>query len=162
YRIMKAMGLFNVYSSYWFITLEVLFFFSLLFGSFQWLKPAYLAATQRIFCNAKQIQAASDRLELPSAKSTEVAVETLKQTLKKAHYQIHEAPEAVEGQRLFYATKGNWTRFGPAVAHLGILLLLIAAVYGTFTGFKAQKLAVPGETFRIQDSPVFNPNIQQN
>jgi cytochrome c biogenesis protein len=41
-------------------------------------------------------------------------------------------------------------------------LLLIAAVFGTFTGFKAQKLAVPGETFQIQDSPVFVPNIQKN
>lgn len=162
YRMMKAMGLYNVYSSYWFITLEVLFFFNLLFGSFQWLKPAYLAATQRIFCKAEQIQAASDRLELPSTQPLSNAVEGTMQTLKQARYRIYEATQSPEGQRLFYACKGNWTRFGPAVAHIGILLLLIAAVYGTFTGFKAQKLAVPGETFRIQDSPVFNPNIQQS
>jgi cytochrome c biogenesis protein len=162
YRLMKAMGFFNVYSSYWFITLEVLFFFNLLFGSFKWLKPAYLAATQKIFCTAAQIQKASDRLELSSNQNLQTAQQQLLSTLTKARYQVQQTTDAQSGQPLLYATKGNWSRLGPAVAHTGILLLLIASVYGVFTGFKAQKLAIPGETFRIQDAPVFHPNIQQN
>ncbi|MEZ4575771.1 MAG: cytochrome c biogenesis protein ResB [Vampirovibrionales bacterium] len=46
YAFMKQLGMFGVFSSFWFITLEVLFFFNLLIGSFKWLKPAWLAATQ--------------------------------------------------------------------------------------------------------------------
>jgi cytochrome c biogenesis protein len=162
YRILKAMGFFNVYSSYWFLTLEVLFFFNLLFGSFKWLKPAYLAATQKTFCTAQQIQKAADRLQIESTLPMVTAQEFVLSAFKKARYQVHAAGQAQPDQQMFYASKGNWTRLGPAVAHAGILLCLIASVYGVFTGFKAQKLAVPGETFRIQDAPVFMPNIQQN
>src|SRR5689334_2914634 len=32
YHMLKAMGFFNVYSSYWFVSLEVLFFLNLLLG----------------------------------------------------------------------------------------------------------------------------------
>ncbi|HEY9745172.1 MAG TPA: cytochrome c biogenesis protein ResB, partial [Oculatellaceae cyanobacterium] len=136
YRMMKAMGLFNVYSSYWFITLEVLFFFNLLFGSFKWLRPAALAATQKSFCTARQISAAKERIQVESSQSVEATAAQVIGLLKSARYQVHEAAKSPDGERLLYATKGNWSRFGPAVAHTGILLLLIASVYGVFTGFK--------------------------
>lgn len=159
FRMMKAMGLFNVYSSYWFLALEVLFFFNLLFGSFKWLKPAYLAATQKTYCTPKQIQASKDHLSIESTQTFSQTQANLLTLLPKFGYRINTG-ESTSNQALFYATKGNWTRFGPAVAHTGILLMLIAAVMGTFTGFKAQKLAIPGETFHIRDSQMFLPNIE--
>src|SRR3982751_2433768 len=36
--------------------------------------------------------------------------------------------------------------------------MLVSSVYGVFFGFKAQKLAVPGETFAIQNSQMFKTN----
>ncbi|MBY0404179.1 MAG: cytochrome c biogenesis protein ResB [Cyanobacteria bacterium] len=156
YRLLKAFGLFNVYSSYWFITLEVLFFFNLLFGSFKWLKKAYFSATRQTYCAPEHIEAAKEHGVLMSPEDFSPSVGQLKSTLKKFRYGVYQDP--AYPNRL-YATKGNFSRLGPVVAHFGILLMLIFSVYGVFTGFKAQKLAVPGETFSIMQSEYFMPNI---
>lgn len=161
YRVFKSMGLFSVYSSYWFIALEVLFFFNLLFGSFQWLKPAFLSATRKTFCGPEHIQASPHQLAYHAVLPLGTVTSQLSAWLKRNRYKLYSAP--AKNQRpntvLLYATKGNISRFGPVVAHLGILLMLISSVYGVFFGFKAQKLAVPGETFAIQNSQMFRPNI---
>ncbi|WP_373532594.1 cytochrome c biogenesis protein ResB [Vampirovibrio sp.] len=164
YRLFKAMGLFNVYSSYWFVALEVLFFFNLLFGSFQWLKPAFLAATRNTFFSASYIENSPQRLVLQSPESMEATSGRVTAWLRKNRYTVHPAPDKNQGQnaetRLLYATKGNLFRFGAVIVHTGILLMLVSSVYGVFFGFKAQKLAVPGETFALPDSQMFRTNIE--
>lgn len=164
YRIFKAMGLFNVYSSYWFIAVEVLFFFNLLCGSFQWLKPAFLAATRKTFCGPQHIQASPHKLAYDSTDAIGPVTAQVSKLLQQKHYRLDKAPGKLQkpGQVLLYASKANWSRLGPVVAHLGILLMLLASVFGVFFGFKAQKLAVPGETFAIQDSQMFKPNVDES
>jgi cytochrome c biogenesis protein len=149
YPVLKAMGLFNVYSCYWFIALQVLFFFNLLIGSFKWLRPAFLAATRQTYFNAKVIGAAPAHFTIAQQSLQQVST-----VLKRFGYQVYTNP-----QQQVYATKGNLSRFGPALAHVGILLFLLASVYGTFTGFKAQKLAVPGDTFTLKRVDSFIPNF---
>jgi cytochrome c biogenesis protein len=163
FRMMKAMGLFNVYSSYWFIALEVLFFLNLLCGSFQWLKPAFLAATRVTFCGPEHMTASPHTLSFTSADTLAGTARQVSDLLKKHRYRLHgQARKQKQDQVLFYASKGNLTRFGPVMAHFGILLMLVASVYGAFYGFKAQKLAVPGETFAVQDSQMFKPNVNES
>lgn len=157
YRVMKAMGLFNVYSSYWFISLEVLFFFNLLLGSFQWLKPAYLSATRRLFCGPEHIAASPHRLEFAAPETHEQTVSRLREVLKKTRYGVYESSTA--GVTRLYATKGNFSRLGPVVAHAGILMLLVASVFGAFYGYKAQELATPGQTFHMGKTDAFMPNM---
>lgn len=164
YRLMSSMGLFNVYSSYWFIALEVMFFFNLLFGSFKWLKPAFLAATKIFFLQPVHIQAAPSPLILQSNQSVDETVLSVKALLKKKRYGVHLSagqPSETETLKpvLMYASKDSWSRLGPVVAHFGILMMLVASVYGVFFGFKAQKLAVPGETFKLEDSGFFKTNV---
>ncbi|MBY0450737.1 MAG: cytochrome c biogenesis protein ResB [Cyanobacteria bacterium] len=158
YRWMKALGLFTVYSSYWFICLEVLFFFNLLFGSFQWLRPAYLSATQVTFCSPEHILSSSQQFfvafPLDQSKPVETSVKTVKNLLNKNfHYRVYQQ------ENKLYASKGNFSRFGPVVAHLGILLLLVSSVYGAFTGFKAQKLVTPGTQFSLNQVDKMMPNM---
>ncbi len=161
YRLFKAMGLFTVYSSYWFIALEVLFFLNLLFGSFQWLKPAFLAATRQSFYGSRYIEHSPQRLVFQSPESPEATVGRASAWLRKNRYRVAAAP--VERQepnaKLLYASKGNFFRLGAVIVHFGILMMLVASVYGVFFGFKAQKLAVPGETFALPDSQMFKTNI---
>lgn len=165
YRLYKSMGLFNVYSSYWFITLEVLFFFNLLIGSFKWLKPAFLAATRKTFLPPSRILAAQAAGKMKSPFGQAETVQQLSRLLKKHRYGVYaEGQQTVDpgtGQayQALYATKGNFSRFGPVIAHFGILCLLIASVAAAFTGFKAQKVAVPGETFNIMQANTFVPNV---
>ncbi|MDX2084372.1 MAG: cytochrome c biogenesis protein ResB [Candidatus Melainabacteria bacterium] len=164
YQTLKAFGLFNVYSSPWYVALEVLFFFNLLLGSFRWLKPATTAGLKRQFLSVSQLQKASTALA-PIAVTAPwpVTLEALRKVLKKRGYSVYVQPDGQPdkppvpdvsinhslGETRVYATKGWWTRLGPAVAHIGILLLLVASLYGTLTGFKVQHVAVPGETFRL-------------
>lgn len=161
YRLFKAMGLFNVYSSYWFIALETLFFFNLLFGSFQWLKPAFLAATQVTFRSLRQIEAHTKQLAFTVVLPPAEVARCVAQTLKKSRYGVHENANVddVTPQIQLYASKGNFSRLGPALAHIGILMMLMSSVYGVFFGFKAQQLAVPGQIFAIGSAQMFKPNI---
>ncbi len=145
YRVMKAMGLFNVYSSYWFLTLEVLFFFNLLFGSFQWLRPAFLAAVRKEFSGPEHIRVSPRHFWVRSCQPAGDLCESIQQIFKKKGYRVWVSSKS--GPWRLYASKASFSRLGPAVAHFGILCLLLASVYGAFTGFTAQKLAVPGETF---------------
>lgn len=154
YRMLKAMGFFQVYSSSWFITIEVLFFCSLLFGSFKWLRPAYYAATRRDFCGPEHILVSPNRFEVSSALTQHQILKTAAHTLKKQHYQVFWD----KTQTRLYACKGNLSRLGPVVAHVGILSLLLASMFAAFTGFKAQELAKPGETFVLDavDNMILN------
>ncbi len=149
YRVFKAMGLFNVYSSYWFITLEVLFFFNLLFGSFQWLRPAFLAAVRKEFSGPEHMRVSPNHFWVASEQSAGELCEKVQQILKKKNYKVHISTKS--GPWKLYASKASFSRLGPAVAHFGILCLLISSVYGSFTGFTAQKLGVPGERFTFAE-----------
>lgn len=160
YQYFKTLGFFNVFSSFWFVTLQVLFFFSLLIGSFKWLKPAYLAATQVNFLPVSWLQSKLDAFSLSqpvTANTPEELNQQITQLLKKQGYKVHS-----QNNSEFYAHKGSITRLGPAIAHVGILLCLIAGFYGLLTGFKALHLINPKEpAFAIERSIIFNTNMPQ-
>lgn len=169
YTPMRAMGLFTVYSSTWFIALEVLFFFNLLFGSFQWLRPAWRSATRRVFCGPEHILASRQPSVLPLdevASSGKQGVltsvqATVTQLLKKRGYRIHQADKTTSSSDVIklYANKANFSRLGPVVAHFGILLLLFASVYGVFVGFTGQQMLSPGETASFNTLDTYTPRL---
>lgn len=167
YRLFKAMGLFNVYSSPWFLTVEILFFFNLLLGSFQWLRPAFRAATQRTFCGPEHIQASPNKMMLTAHQSTTDVIPSVVKTLKKYGYTLHQSQvkrrNSAEGTAsyLWYAHKGDWSRLGPVLAHFGILVMLLASVYGVFSGFKGQQMMSPGDDASFTTLDSFTPNIGQ-
>ncbi|MEM0950644.1 MAG: cytochrome c biogenesis protein ResB [Cyanobacteria bacterium P01_H01_bin.74] len=168
YRMMNAMGLFDVYSSSWFIGLEVLFFFNMLFGSFQWLRPAYMAATQVIFKTPNQVRTAKSHWVFSTKQPQQICFSRIKTLLQKRNYRVYlqEQPHLSEENQTtnknrsyqIYATKAPWSRLGPVVVHFGIVMMLLSSVFGAFFGFKAQKLVSPGESFKIEDSEFFKAN----
>lgn len=155
FKFFQTLGFFNVYSSFWFITLQILFFFNLLIGSFKWLKPATLAAIQKTTLPAELMLHKPEvhSLICSSRHPKEVITQSAASILRKFRYGIHQDQEGN-----IYAFKGNITRLGPCMAHFGILLCLVAGVYSSFTGFKAVKMAVPGDTFAIEESDTFKTN----
>ena len=144
YGFAKAVGLNQVFSSFWFLTLEGLFFFNLLIGSFKWLKPATLAALQKTFLPAswlgQKLEAFSIASPFEQQQQSKVFEQTQK-TLKQLGYKTYTEDDKV------YACKGNLTRLGPALAHIGILLCLIAGFQSYLYGYKALQGAVPGQVF---------------
>lgn len=166
YTPMRAMGLFTVYSSPWFIAIEVLFFFNLLLGSFQWLRPAWRSATQVTFCKTANILATAQPsvLAVSDQVSLTFLATTLTQHLKKRGYGVHIPHESSQTQNTnyqLYAHKANFSRLGPVVAHFGILLLLVATVYGVFTGFTGQQMMSSGETASFATLDKFTPRLPE-
>ena len=155
YRLLASMGAFNVYHCHWFITIKVLFFFNLLLGSFRWLKPAWIAATETRFIPWKGIKRAPDALQWTNLDTSEPnSLDAIKNALKAKGYRIRG-----NADNQLYATKASWTRIGPHLAHIGILSLLLATTYGSFTGFMAQKLVSPGDSFTLAEVDSFKPHL---
>lgn len=158
FEFYRNFGFFNVYSSFWFITLQILFFFNLLIGSFKWLKPATLAALQKntlspeLMVHKPETHSFS-RLWQGPREGFESGIAPI---LKRFGYKV-----VSDGEGGLYASKGNISRLGPCISHLGILLCLIAGVYSSFTGFKAVRMAVPGETFSVMEANTFKTNIPE-
>jgi cytochrome c biogenesis protein len=153
---LRALGAFTVYSSYWFLTLQVLFFFNLLAGSFKWLRPAVLAALHKQALPLAALKKAQPAWvwQTPS----HITPAMISQGLRKRGYKpVAQTPEGSQ-----YWTKGSWTRFGPAVAHIGILSMLMASVWGAFNGFKAQKAAVPGQQFTLAQADTFTTGVPKS
>ncbi len=159
YRPMAAAGLFTVYSSAWFIALQVLFFFNLLFGSFQWLRPATRAAVQVTYSGPEHALASPNRAILSTNQSKDDTVSKVALALKKRGYWVHTRHDDVSGQTRVYAHQWNISRLGPVVAHIGILLLLVASVIGAFTGFKGQQMLAPGQTGDFAALDNFTPSM---
>lgn len=151
YRLLDALGMFNVFSSPWFLALLVLFFFNLLIGSFRWLRPAVEAATKNPALSAAQLARIDDHRVLAPAPAMDAAAMT--KALRKEGFCVRQDEAGL------YAHKGSWSRFGPAVAHIGILMLIVSTLYGTFFGFKAQHLLTPGQRFRLPEAESFTPNM---
>jgi len=158
YKFMSEMGLFHVFSSFWFLTLQILFFFNVIIGSLKWLKPATLAAVRR-YTLAPQLldkKPGAHGLVLNSALSAEDLRQAVLSVFRKHGY-----PTFTGADQNLYLHKASWSRLGPGIAHVGILLCLVAGVYGTLTGFKAQKIIAPGQSFTLQQSDMFKANAPE-
>lgn len=149
YWPMRAAGLFTVFSAPWFIALEALLLFSVCFGSFIWLKPAWNQAVKPIWIPAQSILNKAVLPVLGFAQPEAQTAATVSAVLRKAGYKIQTQLDATTGRWVAYATRGSWGRLGPHISHVGIVATILASFYGALTGFKAQHLIKPGESFTL-------------
>ncbi len=155
YYPVRALGGYQVFASAWFLWIQVLLLLSVTLGSWQWLLGAWKQATVTQWSRERCLQVSKTqhlRLQVPSiATDTPTLLEQATQTLRASGYEVF-PQNSVATQphvKVLYATKARWTRLGPHITHLGIILTLLAGLYGYFTGFKAQALVLPGESFTL-------------
>jgi cytochrome c biogenesis protein len=141
WKVILTLGLDQVYSTWWFLTLLILFGASLTACTFTRQFPA-LSAAQRwqYYRQPQQFHKLSLSTELNQGD-----LATLAPALQQRRYRIFQ-----EGNSL-YARKGLVGRIGPIIVHASMLLILLGAVWGAMTGFFAQELVTSGETFRVQN-----------
>jgi cytochrome c biogenesis protein len=141
WKVILTLGLDQVYSTWWFLTLLILFGASLTACTFTRQFPA-LSAAQRwqYYRQPQQFRKLSLSTELNQGD-----LATLAPALQQRRYRIFQ-----EGNSL-YARKGLVGRIGPIIVHASMLLILLGAVWGAMTGFFAQELVTSGETFRVQN-----------
>jgi cytochrome c biogenesis protein len=159
YFVAKALGLFSLFSSNWFLALEGVFFCSLLFGSLRWLHPAWRSVTLRTFLSPQHIEACRQQLPpltFPASQPLASVRSRVTAAVKAAGFQVHSAPD---GQPFLYAHKGDWGRIGPMVVHAGLLSMLLASLLGAFTNFTAQVMARPDQPFSVDKGEVFRTSV---
>ena len=141
WKVILAWGLNHVYSTWWYLSLLILFGASLTACTFTRQLPALKAARKwKYYLKPKQFE----KLAL-SAELERGSLKTLIPLLKQQNYQVWQQDNAL------YARKGIVGRIGPIVVHLGMLIVLAGGVWGIFTGFFAQEMVASGNTFRISN-----------
>ncbi|WP_287127920.1 cytochrome c biogenesis protein [Candidatus Cyanaurora vandensis] len=134
-------GLDDVYRTWWFIGILVLFGTSLITCSFLRQIPMLKAAQRwRYYDEPRQLARFALYGEVPAEQLDE-----LNQQLKKKYFRIYQ-----EGDQL-YANRGILGRVGPILVHVSIILILVGGVWGALGGFKTQRSAVPGDSFDFKD-----------
>ena len=153
WEVILAAGLNHVYSTWWYLSLLILFGTSLTACTFTRQLPALKAARQwKYYQKPKQFE----KLAL-SAELDKGSISSLIPLLKERKYQVWQQDNAL------YARKGIIGRIGPIIVHLGMLIVLAGGMWGIFTGFFAQEMIASGNTFKIQNiiesGPLSNSQI---
>jgi cytochrome c biogenesis protein len=141
WKVILAWGLNHVYSTWWYLSLLILFGTSLTACTFTRQLPALKAARQwKYYQKPKQYE----KLAL-SAELDQGSIKSLIPLLKQQRYQVWQQDHTL------YARKGIIGRIGPIIVHAGMLIVLLGGVWGIFTGFFAQEMVASGNTFTIQN-----------
>jgi cytochrome c biogenesis protein len=119
--IFYQLGFHNLYSSWWYMLLIALIGVSLVICSIDRFVPLYKALKRQ---KAKRHSTFLKRQRLFSETETinENDLETVKERLKKQRYKVRDE----NGHIL--AEKGRFSRWGPYVNHIGLIIILLAAI----------------------------------
>ncbi|MEH2291944.1 cytochrome c biogenesis protein [Nostoc sp.] len=142
WKVIQVVGLDHVYRTWWFLALLILFGTSLTACSFTRQLPALKAAQRwKYYEEPRQFQKLALSAELDTG-----SLNSLYQILQKRRYKIFQDPEK---ENLLYARKGIVGRIGPIMVHIGIVAILLGAIWGAMTGFLAQEMVASGNTFKV-------------
>ncbi|MGB7248187.1 MAG: cytochrome c biogenesis protein, partial [Phormidesmis sp.] len=152
WKVVLIAGLNHVYSTWWFLTILVLFGASLTACTFtrQITALRWFSRTWNFYSQPRQFGKMALSTELDGE-----SVAALKKELGDRRYKLYDKTREnetgdVDGQML-YAHKGLIGRIGPIVVHASMLLILSGAILGAMTGFFAQEMVPGGQTFKIQN-----------
>ncbi len=136
YRLFDTLQFFDMYHSWWFLTLLGAFSLNLLTCSFKRLPRVWKTVTAsepeadegvfQTLANSRQL-----RVALPSEEVAGRLEKLLTERFAKP------AVSRKDGRLYLFAQKGGWSRFGVYVTHLSILLIFVGAIIGNLWGFKA-------------------------
>ncbi|MEY2856631.1 MAG: c-type cytochrome biosis protein [Cyanobacteriota bacterium] len=141
WKVILAWGLNHAYSTWWYLSLLILFGASLTACTFTRQLPALKAARKWKYYQKPQQY---EKLAL-SAELERGSIKSLIPLLKQQNYQVWQQDNTL------YARKGIIGRIGPIIVHAGMLIVLAGGVWGIFTGFFAQEMVASGNTFNIKN-----------
>lgn len=141
WKVILAWGLNHVYSTWWYLSLLILFGSSLTACTFTRQLPALKAARKWKYY---QKPAQFTKLALSTELDTG-SIQSLVPLLEQAKYRVFQQDNVI------YARKGLIGRIGPIIVHAGMLIVLAGSIWGVFTGFFAQEMIASGNSFKVQN-----------
>jgi cytochrome c biogenesis protein len=156
WKFILILGLNHVYSTWWFLSLLILFGTSLTACTFTRQLPALKAARHwKLYQQPRQFQKLALSAELDTGSPA-----SLLPLLQKRGYKVFQENNAL------YARKGIIGRIGPIIVHAGILIILAGGIWGTLTGFLAQEMVASGEIFQVRNifesGPLAAPQVPKD
>jgi cytochrome c biogenesis protein len=139
--IILKFGLDHVYKTWWFITLILLFGISLLTCTFLQQFPSLKIARRCQFFRTTQQFC---RLNI-STNLQHLSFPQLLFKIKENNYSIFQQ------KNIIYCYKGLIGRIAPIIVHFSMIIILMGAIIGSVSGFKAQEIVPKTETFHIQN-----------
>jgi cytochrome c biogenesis protein len=141
WQVLLTIGLNHVYTTWWYLSILVLFGSSLIACTFRRQLPALKTAKMwNFYDQSRQF----NKLAL-SAEVTTESLDKINYIISQKGYKVYQNDHSL------YAQKGISGRIGPIIVHVAMILILLGAIWGAFTGFFAQEMIPSGETFTIQN-----------
>lgn len=149
-HLLYIFGFHNTFESWWFKTLLVLIASSLVICSIDRVLPLYRALSKQqirkhlSFLNRQK----ATYTGLINHTSQDKFIEQFSVVLKKKNFRVHR-----DGQALF-AEKYRFSRWGPYINHIGLIIILITLVFRSFPGLHMDDYVkiVDGDTVPIIDT----------
>ncbi|MGF1539349.1 MAG: cytochrome c biogenesis protein [Pleurocapsa sp.] len=141
WKVILAWGLNHVYSTWWYLSLLILFGSSLTACTFTRQLPALKAARRwKYYQQPRQFEKLALSTELTTG-----SIKSLIPLLERQNYRVFQQDNAI------YARKGLIGRIGPIIVHAGMLIVLAGGIWGIFTGFFAQEMIASGTVSPIKN-----------
>lgn len=143
YKILMILGFLDMYHAPWFFSLLALLSLNLIFCSWKRFKSTWQILTSSIPQDEITWQKLSPRcLFLAGSNGEEILMK-----IKKAFAKIYPPFKIQRTQHMLFlsAEKGKFSRLGVYFIHLSILIILIGALIGFYTGFRGHLNIKEGE-----------------
>lgn len=155
--IFYGLGFHNMYSSWWFVTLLVMLGTSLVICSLDRVVPLYKALKKprlnqhKSFLKGQKLFAEG---ELAPEANQEAILDASALALKEKGYRIFRTERAI------MAEKGRFSRWGPYINHIGLILFLVGTLMRSLPGFYLDEYVWvrEGQTMAIPNTPYYIKN----
>jgi cytochrome c biogenesis protein len=134
YTVFNKLGFMDMYHSWWFTALLVLFSLNIIICSLDRLPRIWKLVREPVEpMNEEKLRKFPMSREVVLKGKPDRVRDAVKEAIKSARFHYAEVQEEKGYQ--FYAQKGNYTRLGVYVTHFSILIILIGAIMGIRLGF---------------------------
>jgi len=149
YKLFEALGFFDMYHSWWFLSLLGIFSVNLIACSIKRFPRVWKTVREPVLVADATLYRTLSNMEEVVVKAP---VDEVRGQLAAYVGKHFAAPVVTEQDGLvhLYAQKGAWARFGVYVTHASILIIFIGAIVGSLWGYKAYVNIVEGtETTQV-------------
>lgn len=135
YKIFDNLGFMDMYHSWWFIALLILFSANIVVCSLDRLPRILKMVREPIGpLTEEKIKKLTIHREIVLKGKPDRVKDTVTSAIKSARFNYIESKE--DNGYQFFSQKGNYSRLGIYITHFSILIILLGAVIGVFFGFK--------------------------
>ncbi len=135
YSIFEKLGFMDMYHSWWFMALLILFSINIIICSLDRLPRIWKIVKEPIGpLTEEKIKKFTINREIALKGKPDKVKNAVTSAIKSAGFNYTESKQ--DNGYQFFTQKGNYSRLGVYIAHFSILVILIGAIIGVFFGFK--------------------------